>query len=385
MASAAPLGGPFGQRIKMSIIDQYIENNESDLNELSYKKVNNTINLRIPNCNHQITLDEKQLQQLQNNELLHNIPGIQYFGNYGFNINTYGEYFLGSDGYSLYEIYGDVSHIDLRFKIGETYFEFNSVSPICRLLLEPYFASKAEYIADRGFYEYFYTLKIINLKLYDYKELIIKALFYLNSHYLKTTKKPLSVFQIIPEGYDENDFSNEAYAEKEKIISRTRILKRKDFINIEPLYFYTYACTQNAANQFLGFYRIIEFFFGRGTETEVKNCRFDKSITEKQLISLIQSKDERSQLKNLLKNVLNKSDITLLTNYLMHKGYLNDNSFGNFTNRIYEYRNSVVHAKENQIKDTKLPDIFGENDDYLSWNYLIKYIAEKCIQRINIK
>lgn len=367
----------------MQMIDEYIELNESILSELHYERVINSIHITIPITKKTIVIDEKKIKKLQNNELLQGIPDIHYYYNYGFSINNYGEFFLGTDEYSLYDIYGNVSEIDLKFNIGDAYIEFNSVSPLCRLLIEPYYSDKAEYIADRGLEEYFYTLKIYNAPQNTHKEIVVKALFYLNAHYLKKTKKPLTIFHLIPEGYDENDLSEET--DDEIIISRKRVFKRKDIISIEPLYFYNDACIQTRDNQFLGFYKVLEFFFYRGMEKELESCRYDKAISEKEILSIIQNKDERSLLKNLLNNVLTKNEKKKLIDYLLNKDYLKDNNFDKFSNRIYDYRNSIVHAKENQISNTNLPDIFNEDEDYQVWNYLIKYIAEHCIKRLNCK
>ena len=353
------------------------------MNELSYRLVGDNLHFKIPKTKLNIILNKKHIKKLENKKLLKDIPNIKYYKNYGFSIDTYGEFFLGSDSYLLYDIYGEVSEIDLKFNIGNTYIEFNSVSKICKLLIEPYYSRFDWNIDDRGLEEYFYTLKIYNAPQEVHKDIVIKSLFYLNSHYLKTTNNPLSIYHLIPVGYDENSFSEEAEVVLEKTISRKRTLKRKDFINVEPLYFYNDACIQTRENQFLGFYRVLEFFFNRGLEKELESRRYKSSIEEKDIISLIQNKDERSLLRNLINKVLTKSEKKKLIDSLLRKNLIKDGSFDKFSNKLYEYRNSIVHAKENQLSNTILPDIFNEKNDYKVWNYVIKYISEQCIKRMN--
>jgi len=282
-------------------------------------------------------------------------------------------------------MYGDATEIDLKFKIGKAYVEFNPISSICDLLMNPYYTNKAYYL-ERGLSEYFYTLKIHNLPSSEHKNLIIKALYYLNTHYLKKTNSTLTIIHLIPEDYDiieDNEVAG--INEVEKKYLRKRTLVRKDFINIEPIILFLNASTLPDENAFLGFYRVIEFFFNRALEQELEQLRKNDEISVKEIIKIIQNKDERSLITNLLNKVLTKYDKKRLIEYLRHKKLIFSDKFSKFSNTLYEYRNSLVHSKEAQIDKVDLPDLFQDKLYYLYWNYTIKYIAEACIKRLNLK
>lgn len=367
----------------MDIIKEYVEENKYYLDRLKYEVFDNYILLSPQRFTNSIKLCKKDLVILKSEKLIQDKFNIEYYHHYGFSLDNYGEFFLGGEDSYLYRIYGDTSNIDLKFKIGEIYIEFNRVSPLCILLLEPFYSSKAEYIADRGLEEYFYTLKIFDAPREEHKKILVKALYYLNGHYLIKTGKSLTIFNLIGDETDES-FLEYDY-ESKNVIERRRIRKRKDFISVSPLIFYNDACMQKPENQFLGFYRILEFFFYRALEDQLQIYRNDENITEKEIIKLIQNKDERSLLHNLINKVLTKSDKDRLIKHLLNKKLIKGDTFDKFCNSIYEYRNSIVHSKEAQITNVRIPDIFNENKDFNVWNYVIKYISEATIKRLNHK
>ena len=370
----------------MKLSDEFQEQLECDFCEEEYKIEQDCIQFIIPKTNLLLELNEKHLKKLANNRLITNIKDLKFHKHYGFSYKNYGEYFIGTnDGY-LYDMYGDATEIDLKFKIDKAYIEFNHISSICVLLMNPYYTNKAYYL-ERGLGEYFCTLKIHNLPSDEHKNLIIKALYYLNTHYLKKTNSTLTVFHLIPENYEIIE-DNDVVAindEVEKKYLRKRTLVRKDFINIEPIILFLNASILPDENAFLGFYRVIEFFFNRALEKELEQLRHNDEILVKEIIKKIQNKDERSLLINLLNKVLTKYDKKRLIDYLQHKKIISSDKFSKFSNTLYKYRNSLVHSKETQIDKVDLPDLFQDKPYYIYWNYTIKYIAEACIKRLNTK
>lgn len=371
----------------MKILNEFKEQLECSFSEEEYVIKSDSIEFGISHTNLRLNLFDKHFKILKNEKLIKNIPNLKFHNHYGFSYKTYGEYFLAINTDYLYEIYGNATDIDLKFKIGNIYLEFNYISSICVLLMNPYYSRIAHYL-ERGLGEYFYTLKITNAPVNEHKDIIIKALYYLNTHYLRKINLPLSVFHLIPEGYEEFNESEQKETNPDKIdknYQRKRIFKRKDFINIEPLILFNHASTLSDENKFMGFYRVIEFFFNRALERDLEHLRYDKSISEKEIIKKVQNKDEKSLLINLLNRVLTKSDKSKLLVFLEHKGILTSNKFTNFCNTLYEYRNSLVHSKEIHISKINLPDLFNEKQQYNYWNFVIKYIAEACIKRLNLK
>jgi len=371
----------------MNLSNDFKEQLEYDFSEEEFKITVDYIEFFIPQSNLKLKLYDKHLKIPENNKLINNIKHLKFHSHYGFSYKTYGEYFIGGQANYLYDIYGDATEIDIKFKIENVLIEFSHISSICDLLMNPFYSTIAHWL-ERGLGEYFYTLKIFNAPLDEHKNLIIKALYYINTHYLKKINVPLSIFHLIPLGYedfDESEFQDDNNTNKEEKYLRKRIRKRKDFISIEPLILFIHASNLFDENKFMGFYRVVEFFFNRALERELENLRFDKNIAESEIIKKIQNRDEKSLLENLLNRVLTKSDKMKVMDFLNHKGILSSKDFPKFCKSLYEYRNSLVHSKEIQILKADLPDLFNEKQHYSYWNFMIKYIAEACIKRLNLK
>lgn len=367
----------------MNEIDKYLVEFENLLEGVKYKQSNNELEISFSKPNLKLRLNGRALNRLLKGELIDRIPQFKYYSHYGFSFDNYGEFFIGNDSSFLYELYGHNTYIDLNFKISSTFIEINTVSTLCKLLLESYYSKHLDYIADRGLEEYFYTIKIYDTPIKQHKESFIKALYYLNSHYLQRTGNSVSIYQVLPEDYDilieESEYDNVVNVE----IKRTRT--RKDFISIEPIILFNHASTQNKENCFLSFYRILEFFFYRALENELKKLRFDSNVAEKTIIQTIQKKDERNLLFTLLSNTLTDAEKRNIVSFLLHKSIIDKNTFTCLCNRLYDYRNSLVHSKEYQINSTQLPDLFNERKEYEIWNYVIRNIARICISRLNTK
>ncbi len=367
----------------MNIINDYIENNEHHLDGLSFNKSDSGIEIYFTTPNIKVILDKKTLSNLLKGKLIDNLSGFKYYNHFGFSYNNYAEFFIGNDSTFPYELYGNTTNINLSFKIAGYYIEINSVSQLCQILLEPYYSKYLDYIADRGLIEYFYTIKIYDSPINQHKHLLIKALYYLNSHYLHKTDSFVKIYNVLTDDYDTiiEDSENEMIVN----IERKRIRTRKDFISIEPIILFNHASTQDKENRFLGFYRILEFFFNRALEHEFKKLRNDSNISEKEIIKIIQRKDERYLLFTLLNNILTKAEKKRIVTFLISKSFIDKDKFEYFCGKLYEYRNSLVHAKEYQIDSTKLPDLFNETKDYKIWNYVVRVLARACIERMNSK
>jgi len=362
----------------MNEIKKYLLDFEHQIDGLEYHQTDSNLEIIFNTPKIKLQLSKKALKSLLNGCLIDSIKQFKYYNHYGFSFENYGEFFIGNDSSSLYDLYGSITGIDLSFKIGSSCIEISSVSKFCKILLEPYYSKYLEYIADRGLEEYFYTIKIYDTPIEQHKELLLKVLYYLNSHYIQKTGNFVTIYHVL-EDYDT------LIDDTDKNIERKRIRTRKDFISIEPIKFFNHASTQNKENSFLGFYRILEFFFYRALENELKKQRFDPSISEKSIIKTIQKKDERTLLFSLLNKTLTDSKKRKIVSFLFNKSIIEKGKFDFFCNKLYDYRNSLVHSKEYQIDTTNIPDLFSESKEYKIWNYVIRDIAKICISRLNTK
>lgn len=347
----------------MNVIDNYITSNGHYLEGLSFNKSDSEIEIYFSKLNFSVKLNKRALSNLLKKKLIDSVPQFKYYNHFGFSYDNYTEFFISIDSIILRELYEYNTNFDLKFKIAEYKIEIDGVSSLCKILLEPYYSKQIEYIEDRGLNEY--TIKIYDAPISQHKNLLIKTLYYLNSHYLQKNKDGyVKINNVLSDDYEE--VFDDSNFDKEVNIERKRTRTRKDFLSIEPIILFNHASTQDKENRFLAFYRILEFFFNRALEYELKKSRLDSNVSEKKIIQTIQKKDEKHLLYTLLNNTLTSAEKKRIVSFLLSKSLIEKDKFECFCNKLYEYRNSLVHAKEYQIDLINLPDLFDENKD---WNY----------------
>lgn len=377
----------------MIATDKFIQKHKYKFKYFEYEVNQSTINIRIPKTNCKITLDEQDIKHLSKNELITN-KNFCYHKHYGFTYKEYGEYFLSSEFpflLSLYDLYGDLGDMLVEFKIGIFSFEFSRVSDIACLLIEPYI-SKYEYsVADKGLQEYFYTIKISGVNIENHKEAIIKGLYYLNTLFRKKNDIVLNVYNIFSEDYDFKFAEryikgniDDDYREN-KTLSTIKTTIVKDYKSTEPLQLYIYANTLSGNDKFIAFYRVLEYFFLRSQSYKIDNLRYKKNITSIDLLKEITLKDERTKLFNLLQQVctvnIQKKIITEYNNYNQKTATIT--SLKVLSDHIYEFRCSLVHAKEDEIGKTNIPDIFGKQNNNYFIN-IVEILASASIKKFNL-
>ena len=187
----------------------------------------------------------------------------------------------------------------LFFKIGANQIKVGGASPLFVLLTQPIFWDSDFYFD--GFYN-FATLSIEISDNDDYESVIIKAIYYLNSHYLKKIgfvanlrylevdiRDPLNIY----EGIDIKKVFAKA--------TRVRNKERKNFISTEPLSLYNYAQISFGEQKFLYLYRILEYFWFKAKLQKLKEIRFDTNENEIEILRVL---DLRNELQNILLRVL---------------------------------------------------------------------------------
>ena len=346
----------------MNIINDYIQDNKYVFKYYEYTVSIDSITIKIPKTNSKLFLCENDIKRLINKELITN-SSFAYHEHYGFTYEEYGEYFVGTEFpmlLSLYDLYGDLGDMHVEFKIGCVLYEFSPVSDIACLLIEPYI-SKYEYsVADKGLREYFYTLKLFGINKIEYKDEVIMGLYYLNSIFNKKRDITLSIYNIFPNDFDfkfaesfvNGEFDDDYRESKTLTIIKVKIVN--DYKSTEPLQLYIYAKTLSGTDQFIAFYRILEYFFLRSQSYKIEKLRYKKNISSIELLKEISLKDERTKLCNLeqqictpiiKKNILNKYNLNKV-------GSDQITNLKTLSDHIYSFRCSLVHAKEEDISKT---------------------------------
>ena len=159
--------------------------------------------------------------------------------------------------------------------------------------------------------------------------------------------------------------------------------------HIEPLVYYNEGVISTQETAFYYFYKVLEFYFDINT----------KSLISDKIISLLNrdnaDKNELSEAtdeiisingrnkKYLLSLLLNNENIAeqvreVLVDFFFIK---NDSSLNKYIEKLYDYRNRVIHSEDNNRRIPKLL-LDSYHDDILSmkeWNELARRLALICI------
>jgi len=343
------------------------------------------ISIHIPDTNRRLVLTAEHLEDLVNGKLLSGIPGLLYHRDVGISFKSYSEFFLNikHPEYSFLDVNSEwPADRPLQFKINDVLISVGVASSFLVLLTESHFMDRD--IHQDGFLP-FASIRIAGAGKNNVKNYFHKALYYLNSHYLK----PLGLFACLHHvDFEFDDPLGLAYGIDDpkdtfKRITRRRIRKRVDFINHEPLVLYNYATTIHAQEAFIAFYRVIEFFFMRSVLSTIQTLRDNRNATAQDIFDTIIGKNEEKRLSQLLCNILSDSDKKKLSQYAKWKGLIERASFPNLCKNLYAFRNSIVHAKENKLDKTALPDPFATFSQVEPWVYIVRLCAEQAIKKLN--
>ncbi|MBD9177653.1 MAG: hypothetical protein EGP82_00485, partial [Odoribacter splanchnicus] len=270
----------------------------------------------------------------------------------------------------------------LKFQIDSTRIEVGTMSKFLFSLIR--YAASISLIDQNKEIEYS-TIKILLGEGKDYQAEVIKVLFYLNTYYFKDTQfeaklVKLYLFDNWGDEYDARD-PFDIYPEHLRKIER----QEKDFISVEPLNLYYNAHIEKGEQKFLSLYRILEFFMQRAILNKIQTIRYDTNISEDSLDKMLNLRYEEKQLANLIEDVLDKAHKQKVVDLAIDNKLIKEGYISNISSSLYNFRNSLVHAKENELEKTKFPNPFEVNHLVDKWISVIEIISLECIRKYNQK
>ena len=332
-----------------------------------------------------IKIHTSQLDLICSGEKPKRIPSFKYLDSYGIKFKRYFEICISISHheYTFFEVDNEWRTAPLKFKIGESQFEVSPISNLMVLFTEPIYSDN-----NSAHYEFgrFASIKCSLGEGLNYQEEFCKALFYLNSYYLKSTGFYASLLRLELDFDDPLDIFYENDIEDIfQTVTRKRNLKRKNFKSIEPLNLYNDASSKLGEQRFLMLYRILEFFISRAIHRKIANLRYDSSKSEEYILDSISFRSEEQQLSNLMKESLTLNLKSKLKEFCYRNNLIESNNFNLVSIALYAYRNSLVHAKESEIARTNFPNPFENYEDINSWIFVVDEIARRCIKKYNEK
>jgi hypothetical protein len=359
-------------------LEDYLKQFE-DSDEFILEFEKNGISITFKNSDFTFSITDKDLEELAYGSRFS--KEITYHGSSGFTMKNYTEicisvnnpFFIQMDSATEWRTE------PLKFSIGNSLIEVSDASPLFVLLFEPVYRD-SDFLYD---FNEFASIKIFSMNSKAAKSDFIKALYYLNSSFLKKISFVASVNHLEIDYSDPFElYENGVDSVFDKIKSK-EILKRQNLKSIEPLLFYNQAQIAKGSEKFLQLYRILEFFMERARINKLKELRHDYSVSESEFIKFIEGKNEEKLLLNVINESFGEHNKMKVVDFAKEKNLIKEKKFEVFVKELYKYRNSLVHAKEKQILNTHIPNPFERNIQEDIWNSLLEDISVKVIRRFN--
>ena len=135
------------------------------------------------------------------------------------------------------------------------------------------------------------------------------------------------------------------------------------------------AASQSGDSRFLGFYRVLEYFFYRATVKEVDRARIDPAVATDTLIELARAQRELDQLKHLLRSTMTAGEKRAIVSLTARKGLVKKATLEHVAEALYSHRNSLVHAKESELARTRLPNPLSADSHQPLWDKFAEEVA----------
>lgn len=364
------------------LLGEVLKNFFPEESEEHYIKDNHYM-VKVPLLEDYVSMPDNSLEWFHNFYFPRVIDDLEYIADVGIRYRNY------------YEVCIKISHpyygshnkkawkkCPLKFQIDSTKIEVGAMSKLLFSLIR--YGASISLIDQNKEIEYS-TIKMLVDEGKDYQAEVLKVIFYLNTYYFKDTQfetklGKLYLFDDFWNDYDNRDPSD-IYPEHLRKIER----QEKDFISIEPLNLYYNAHVEKGEQKFLSLYRILEFFMQRAILNKIQTIRYDTNISENTLYKMLNLRYEEKQLANLIEDVLDKAHKQKVVDLAIDNKLIKEGCISNISSSLYNFRNSLVHAKESEIEKTKFPNPFEVNHIVDKWISVVEIISLECIRKYNQK
>jgi hypothetical protein len=286
-------------------------------------------------------------------------PKINITPDCGFFSKRYGEFNLTYATWSMNYPLAE------SFKIDNINVEISEPSNLYKLIFD-----KLTYDKNFSTWETFYTIKIKNCSK-DELEGILQQVLYIIAKYLPPEIEG-DYPEIIPFQFEDDRW---LWDDEDEQVMPHAFSKTN---NHEPLAFYNHA---RKSNDPLYYYKVLEYFFIINKKSEIqklvtdynKDSKIDKLMDS--ITKIYVSKEDRL-LENLLTNI---NGIDKVIKQAYEDEILQVEDLKTFSNKLYEYRNSIVHGKKDAKFELTVPTILNQDTNDNRWRGIIRTLAEKVI------
>ena len=281
-------------------------------------------------------------------------------GFYGFSVGKYHEFFI-TFPYSSFR--GEAK--PAAFRLGGIEATFGQATPLAYYLFSGMFDEK--YF---GPWDSISSLRLMGVSSEDIEAAFINAC---DAYATKFGDLPV-VFEL----HDDYDY------EEEEQLSTDDLEPQKGppiVNNLEPLRFFCGVLLQpDALSACIQFYRVLEYFSFFTNFNEIKKLRHDHTLSDAEFPGkLLQflSKDEKGPLFKLIISLADKDFMSPA----QAEGLIENNTPGTLCEKLYIFRNSIVHGKFSFGYSLKFSSAIEKSENFKKWRNLLRELARRAVQQ----
>jgi hypothetical protein len=316
---------------------------------LQIRKTGRTYSVKWPLLG--VTLLSRKAQEPDHVDLLRRNEHLTFHGMFGYSVDGYHEFFV-----TAVEDYEE-------FRLGSADITFGAVTPLAMFLFSAHYHRKAH--GDE--WGYLSTIRIENAPIDQVEAYLLNAMLVFGEHYYPPTVVPFG-----PVEWWEPD-------EPRPIPPRIPTIP----VDIEPLRLIHHGLRETEhESACLQFYRVLEFYAFFELQSEVGQLRNDSTLHERQFllrVSRLVFRNERTPIVRLVTRLVTKK----LLSRAVKVGLISHNDPGLLGNALYDFRNSLVHAKYDQRASILAPSPIAEQTVTHEWRHILQELARTALRKLS--
>jgi hypothetical protein len=298
-------------------------------------------------------------------------PDFKAHGRFGYSIGSFHEFFL-----SIYT--ESTEYID--FYIGDTEISLGDATPLGQLIFNSEHESKYH-----GDWECIPTIKLLNVDQDNVEIYLLNALNRIQvSNGFKANPQSISY-------KDYNSWLEESVMleEREEELEEDAVINNRFnlYKDCEAVSLYRCALTQvDDISACIYYYRIVEFYAFSRKHREIEKIRQDTNIDSqefsKKIHNLVKA-NERDNVCGLVEEVLTSSilDFAFHNNLI---GPIGLKSKRNFSDALYNFRNSIVHAKYEHTSSLVVHSILNPSSKSNIWREIMSRLIPEVLNKFGV-
>lgn len=298
-------------------------------------------------------LDIQKIEKLNANFKAH--------GRLGYSLDSFHEFFLHTEDFAY-----------LNFRMENAEISLGEATPLAKFIF--YSEHKNDYHGD---WDYIPTIRLLNVDEDKLEVFLLNAL----NHIQVFTGFEASLKSIRWKDYASWLEQSDDSEEDSELIIHDRINVHKDF---EAVSLYRYALmARDKIPACIYYYRMIEFYAFLRKHYEIEKIRQDKSLDSKDFSKRIHElvkANERENICGLVEEIVTPE----ILDFAFQNHLSQSNSKKVFSNALYNFRNSIIHAKYEHTSSLIVESILNSSPQLALWREVMGRLIPKVLDKFGI-